>query len=716
MYHYKTIFIPALLALLLPGCYSSGGEGPTRLTADGSDECNTPMVLQAACQLFRAGSNYIDHAGMKRFVSTGSFEAENYALYQADAITLTSGLGIHLLQGPSFAALAASPQAPPDKNRNGTNLDEVYQEWLQEMTAAAKADTLAGTYPTLVEYYRAEPRYAGEVDLLRHQDDYSSLRWRRDAMFKTVTPETLGRSLYLQLLAAESRLELVRKEYTLQGVKIYHGGIPREGLKGLIAIRAAWEKVRFALDKLAYDGLKLGPVDPDTYDPQKRLLYFPARIRVTEEPSPHAGLPHRIADMEVTERVSTLAGNLALLQGALELFWLSTPGNPLANYRELFDGDPFPASSAPASPAADAAGLIKVILANLEAMHFDAGEGALVERNLEGTPLGTVTTTGAARALRVLAEALEIVPSDPRIEKMLRAQADFLVRRLLDPVDGRAWDGWELGQGRLGSRDNLVTQFAAIDGLLAAYGALDEPAYRARALDLSTLVEREFLIPELDIFRTTRGSGRITWTPAVTAWMAAALRAIAVEGLYPGAADLLGRVQPALFSRLQLLLAEAEATGEALGDGNIDSDGDGIPETTMAGGGHGTAPILAERREFLYTTSPHGGGSEPATVPTVTWSRDIQPFLSKHCSTCHMGGSVSGNLNMSSYESLMRGGSSQALYPIVVPYKANQSLLYLKVVLPTPPVGQQMPWGITPLEPEQTRIIRDWINQGALKN
>ena len=268
----------------------------------------------------------------------------------------------------------------------------------------------------------------------------------------------------------------------------------------------------------------------------------------------------------------------------------------------------------------------------------------------------------------------------------------------------------------MGTRDKLVTQFAAIEALLACHRALDKPEYRARALDLCTLLEQDYLIPELDLFRTTKGSGKIQWSPVTTSWMTAALRAITVEGLYPGGAELLGRTQPAAFSSFQLLLAEAEATGETIGDGNADTDGDHILETILAGGEFGTAPILAESREFLFTTITTNGNKEPTSVPTATWSQDILPFLSKNCSSCHMGSSISGNLDMSSYESLMLGGSSQSLFPIVVPYKANQSLLYLKLVLPMPPVGQQMPWGITPLDPDETTIIRDWINQGAMKD
>jgi len=73
-------------------------------------------------------------------------------------------------------------------------------------------------------------------------------------------------------------------------------------------------------------------------------------------------------------------------------------------------------------------------------------------------------------------------------------------------------------------------------------------------------------------------------------------------------------------------------------------------------------------------------------------------------------------LDLSSYESMMRGGGDQARFPIVVPYNASQSLLYLKLSLDTPPIGNRMPYFQDPLKPPQLKKVRDWINQGAREN
>jgi hypothetical protein len=52
----------------------------------------------------------------------------------------------------------------------------------------------------------------------------------------------------------------------------------------------------------------------------------------------------------------------------------------------------------------------------------------------------------------------------------------------------------------------------------------------------------------------------------------------------------------------------------------------------------------------------------------------------------------------------------------VLPGKPEQSLLYLKISQPNPPVGAQMPLGQNPLPLEERLKIWAWIIQGALDN
>ena len=703
--------LPPLCVLIagLGGCYSGGGAGPTRLVA-ASDTCNSAMNLDAAAQLYRTGSGFVGHAGYQDFTSPAAFEAEETALYQADTLTLSSGLGIHILFGPNFTEAAKAPGAPKDENKNGTNLDEVYDAWMAKMAKASGAVPLKGTWPTLVEYAGGNPAYVGEVDLLNRDIDLSSLRWDREKMDKHLSSLVLGRALYLQVVTAEGRLSRLQD----QGRR--HGLVPPEALRGLIALQAAWDKARFLLERLAWDGVKLGRVDPDTYDPAKGLIYIPDRIRVTEGPPPAPGLPPEPAELKVTDDASSLAAQAELLRGAVELYWISSPVNPLEPYRTLFDGSPFPAAKEKNSPNRTAAGLIRVLTANIRAMHYLPKQGTFVDLNLGGKPGKTLTTTSAAALLRALADLLEVTAGNGKVKEMAEAQGKFLLDHLLDPATGLAYDGFHLEKGPLGGTDRLVSQLAMLEALLSCYRILEDPTYLARALDLSTVMERKFWVKKLKLLKTRAGSNLITWTPSVTAWLASGLRALRTAALYPGASDLFAQVLLQAESTLHLLISEDERTGEVVGDGNPDTDGDGIPETLSAGGPYGMAPVLAEKRELLFTTGPPtGGGKKPSATVTVTWSMGVHPIFINNCH-CHLNGSKSGGLDLSSYESMMRGGGDQARFPIVVPYNASQSLLYLKLSLDTPPIGSRMPYFQDPLKPPQLKKVRDWINQGAKEN
>lgn len=97
----------------------------------------------------------------------------------------------------------------------------------------------------------------------------------------------------------------------------------------------------------------------------------------------------------------------------------------------------------------------------------------------------------------------------------------------------------------------------------------------------------------------------------------------------------------------------------------------------------------------------------------VSYSTDIDPiFSTKDCKLCHTA-NVNPHLDLTTYDGLMRGSDNG---PVVVPYDADNSLLFLKVAFETPPTGARMPFGRPPLSQTQIRLIEDWINQGAKNN
>lgn len=107
----------------------------------------------------------------------------------------------------------------------------------------------------------------------------------------------------------------------------------------------------------------------------------------------------------------------------------------------------------------------------------------------------------------------------------------------------------------------------------------------------------------------------------------------------------------------------------------------------------------------------------------VIFEQDIQPIFTgpadPKCTTCHSPNS-SGTLSLSpgaAHGNLVNVNSAQdASIKRVLPFDAAGSLLFRKVNCGNPGVGSRMPRGRTALSLDQQRLIRDWINQGAIKN
>src|SRR6516162_11497644 len=92
----------------------------------------------------------------------------------------------------------------------------------------------------------------------------------------------------------------------------------------------------------------------------------------------------------------------------------------------------------------------------------------------------------------------------------------------------------------------------------------------------------------------------------------------------------------------------------------------------------------------------------------ISYEKDVEPILVKKCIVCHSGKELKGNLDLDSYESLMKGGKKGKE---VVPGKSEKSRLYKsagKISRPFMP-----PKEAKPLTPEELATIKLWIDQGA---
>lgn len=85
---------------------------------------------------------------------------------------------------------------------------------------------------------------------------------------------------------------------------------------------------------------------------------------------------------------------------------------------------------------------------------------------------------------------------------------------------------------------------------------------------------------------------------------------------------------------------------------------------------------------------------------------DVQPILKAKCLACHDTKSPQAGLSLASRDDLLKGGKSGAA---VVPGKPVDSLLLQMIS------SGKMPMGGKPLSPEQTTVIREWIEAGALR-
>ncbi len=90
----------------------------------------------------------------------------------------------------------------------------------------------------------------------------------------------------------------------------------------------------------------------------------------------------------------------------------------------------------------------------------------------------------------------------------------------------------------------------------------------------------------------------------------------------------------------------------------------------------------------------------------VSYVRDVAPILNTACTGCHRPAKMKGKLDLSSYESLVKGGKSGAC---VRPGQPGESLLW-QSISGSPP---DMPNQGEPLSARDVGVIRRWIEEGA---
>jgi WD40 repeat protein len=92
----------------------------------------------------------------------------------------------------------------------------------------------------------------------------------------------------------------------------------------------------------------------------------------------------------------------------------------------------------------------------------------------------------------------------------------------------------------------------------------------------------------------------------------------------------------------------------------------------------------------------------------VAFEKEIEPILEKKCITCHSGSVKKGELDLASYEGMVKGGRRGTS---IVPGKGSESLVYkllhheMKPFMP--------PKGEDQITPQELALVKLWIDQGA---
>ncbi len=536
---------------------------------------------------------------------TLGIENYEYSRYQLGTIVSRSGMGLHMMWGPVIMAKAAMEDSTFDGSITGTpngfNEDDELVKNIMHFGMISNHTPPKNPWPQYAEFISGDPHLPQAVDPVNFTTDFSTLRWDRSLMDKTLNPAAMGQSLMKQYLWAQDMLgafhdaddnELDPETTSPDSTgspnfdpsnNVFYGGDGLDGFIGQVLTAEAINKMKFIINKLAFDGNALGSVDPATYDPSNGIKYFPHKIAVTEEIVAE-GMPPKLSSLTVTDASSDLFDQLSLFWGTLNFKNMMDPQNnespAHAAYHHVFDGDPFPADASQSGvpgPFDLMKGSSKVIFLNLKAMHFNSTEGTFVNSsslNNSSVELGNeISTVNAGYALVMLDKFITEfagTPLETMALDMLNAQANFLISNLKNSSGGY-YNSYVIGTGADSDPENVASIAAAVRGLYAAYSATNNSDYLAEANNAYGYLVSNFYLPSKMAFVTELGNSTATYTPFNFAVIAGALRSAVLVGGNSDGAEVYTRFFKHVGNSMQL--AEGGNTGET---GN-DSDGDGIP-------------------------------------------------------------------------------------------------------------------------------------------
>ncbi len=602
-----------------------------------------------------------------RFDYSAGIESYEYSEEAMYALNYQSRLGPHLANGPLNQA-------------RGGQLESLGGRFLQlaESVAFPADDLPLNLFPISLPYESGLPEFSQPVDTrvvstdeVEHLDaegkqallnteipayfrDYVTLAWSDRKTAKIVNPATIGGILLKEVMWSQDFLggmhvaasdEEVIAESSQQDQDGVHalGVSAADGMNGMILTELSLDKLLILQNQLGFDGQRLGnTIEPD-YNPAGGAIWFPHRVAVKE--ALRNGVS-AIDQLEVIDGRSTLRDTWMLLWPVSEYFAYSDQrqANSAQNpaFSAVFDGAPFaaaPAANIDGNPANDigasdafsvASNLSNLLFRNLQALHFNADKGTLVDHYPpeSGAPGQHVSTYDAAYSLVALAifqRAQDALPvgyasaegGDVNLASaqgkaalaMIRAQADFLVNQLIAD-NGLALDGIHL-DGSADAGQSLDSQFAAIRGLTAAFRATGDNRYRDAARALYSTVDRTLFDAGVGTWAQTPGQAT-EHTPWTAAAISGALREAMLhlkneQGEVAPELELTALSRrysswfqavingPAIDQGMQLAEWLGDSGEHQLANGSADNDADHVARVDAAGGPHGTAMVMASK-------------------------------------------------------------------------------------------------------------------------
>ena len=529
-----------------------------------------------------------------------------YSRYQLGTIVSRSGMGLHMIWAPVIGEMAAMVTDPNFDGSmtgtpNGYNEDDMLMKNIMHFGMLANQMPPKNPWPQFAEFVDGDPHLPQPV-APDFGMDFSTLRWDRSNMTKTLNPAAMGQTLMKQYLWAQDMLggfhdgdnEVIEPDGTITpdsvgspnfdpDNNVFYGGDAMDGFIGQVLTAEGINKTKFILTQLAYDGTSLGMVDPMTYDPANGVKYFPHAISVTEE-MVDSTMPPKPNSFTVTDDKSYLWDQFSLIWGTLNFTNMMDPDNNSSSahtaYHSVFDGNPFPAPMSQTGmpgPYDLMKGASMVLFQNIMAMHYKMAAGSFVDmawldngQIVMDNSISTVNAGYIIVALSSVINEFQGMPLEGMALNALKMQADFIIDSLKNS-NGSYANSYNFGGDLDTSPTDVASQSTAIRGLFAAYDATNDAKYLTAANEAYTYLIDNFYIGSKHAFKTEVDNSTAVYTPFNVALLSGALRSASLSGGQSDAALIYTRFFLNVGNAMQL--SEGDATGEV----GSDSDGDGIP-------------------------------------------------------------------------------------------------------------------------------------------